>query len=338
MKYKAYYVTEESDKFTGRVTELDTADLPEGDVLIKVDFSSLNYKDALSSRGNKGVTRNFPHTPGIDAAGTVAESSSFFFKPGQEVIVTGYDLGMNTSGGFGQYIRVPAAWVVKRPENLSLKEAMIYGTAGFTAALSVYKLTVTGNVKPEDGDVLVTGARGGVGSHAVKFLAKAGYSVTAVTGIMEDPEKEFPEDEKFLFSIGAKNVIPMEDVDGDVKRPMLKTKWAGVIDTVGGNVLSTAIRETNYNGSVTTCGNAGGVDFYASVFPFIIRGVTLFGIDSVECPMDYRLETWKRMAEDWKPDDLHELADECSLDELDVLIDTMLKGNLKKRRVLNLNA
>ncbi len=338
MKYRAYYVTEDNDKFKGKVTELDTADLPAGDVLIRVEYSSLNYKDALSSRGNRGVTKNFPHTPGIDAAGTVEESGSFFFKKGDEVIVTGYDLGMNTSGGFGQYIRVPAAWVVKRPENLSLKEAMIYGTAGFTAALSVYKLTVTGSVKPDDGEILVTGARGGVGSHAVRFLAKAGYSVTAVTGIMENPEKEFPEDEKFLLSIGAKNVIPMEEVDGDAKRPMLKTKWAGVIDTVGGNVLSTAIRETNYSGSVTTCGNAAGTDFYASVFPFILRGVTLFGIDSVECPMDYRLETWSRMADEWKGDNLEELAVECTLDELDFLIDTVLKGNLKKRRIVNLNA
>ena len=301
MKFKAMVVREVNEKkFSRKIEERDISDLPEGDILVKVKYSSLNYKDALSAIGNKGVTKQYPHTPGIDASGIVAESRTSEFKEGDEVIITGYDFGMNTSGGFAEYIRVPAAWVLKKPENLTLKESMIFGTAGFTAALSVYKLIEYGEVKPEHGKILVTGARGGVGSHAVSFLAKAGYHVVAVTVIHADPEKEFPEDEVFLKSIGAKEVIPRNEVNDETGKPMLKSLWAGAIDTVGGNVLSTVIRQTAYSGAVTTCGNAAGMNFEANVFPFILRGVTLFGIDSVECPMDPRKATWLRMAKEWK--------------------------------------
>lgn len=337
MKFKAMQVTEENNTFTRKIIQRDTSELPEGDVLIKVSYSSLNYKDALSATGNRGVTRNYPHTPGIDAAGIVAESKNINFKEGEMVIATGHDLGMNTPGGFAEFIRIPGEWVIKLPQGLTLKESMIFGTAGFTAALSVYRLITYGEVTPDRGEVLVTGARGGVGSHAVRFLVKAGYTVAAATGILMDQEKDFIEDQKFLLNLGASRVIRKEDVDDASGRAMLKQVWAGVIDTVGGNVLSTAIRQTGYSGSVTTCGNAGGPDFYASVYPFIIRGVTLFGIDSVECPTKHRIATWQKMAIDWKSANLEQLAEVCSLEEVNTHIDTMLKGVLKKRRVIDLS-
>lgn len=337
MKFNAMQVSEDNKTYIRKIIQRDTAELPEGDVLIKVSYSSLNYKDALSATGNRGVTRNYPHTPGIDAAGIVTESSSSDFKAGDEVIATGHDLGMNTSGGFAEYIRVPAEWVIKLPEGLTLKESMIYGTAGFTAALSVYKLIKFGEITPDRGEILVTGARGGVGSHAVGFLSKAGYNVVAATGILKDQEKDFARDKEFLLGIGASRVIRKEDIDDTSGKAMLKQAWSGVIDTVGGNILSTVIRQAQYSGAVTSCGNAGGPDFYASVYPFIIRGVTLFGIDSVECPMNHRKATWQKMATEWKYEKLHDLAETCSLAELDTHIDSMLKGILKKRRIIDLS-
>lgn len=280
-QFKAMVVIElEGNKFSREIEQRDINSLPEGDVLIKVNYSSLNYKDALSSTGNKGVTRKYPHTPGIDAAGVVVESSNENFKEGSEVLVTGYDLGMNTSGGFSEYIRVPAEWVVMLPKGLSLEESMIYGTAGFTAALSVYKLVQSG-VNPSDGEILVTGASGGVGSIAVGILSKLGYDVIAGTGK--------PEAREVLINTGAKDIILREELDDKSGKPMLKTRWAGVIDTVGGNILSTVIKATKYGGSVTACGNVASPEFSANVFPFILRGVNLLGVDSVQCPMDLRL-------------------------------------------------
>ncbi len=337
MKFKALVIREEGDSFIREITERDTSDLPKGDLLVKVLYSSLNYKDALSAAGNRGVTKKYPHTPGIDAAGTVAESGNPEFAAGDEVLITGHDFGMNTSGGFAEYVRVPSSWAIKRPEGITLKEAMIYGTAGFTAALSIYRLSEYGGVKPGSGRILVTGARGGVGSHAVRLLSIAGYEVTAVTGLHSNPEKDFPEDEKALKAMGALKVIPADAVSDKDNRPMLKSKWAGVIDTVGGSILSTAIRETAYGGAVTTCGNAAGADFYANVYPFILRGVNLFGIDSVECPHDLREATWKKMAGEWYNAGLNDLGSECSLEEIkDSYIDLMLKGYIKERKVVNI--
>ncbi len=328
-KFTAMVVEETSEKhFERQIRERSVEDLPDGDVLVRVKYSSLNYKDALSATGNRGVTRTFPHTPGIDAAGVVEESSDDRFKPGAEVIVTSYDLGMNTAGGFGQYIRVPAGWVVPLPENLSLKEAMIYGTAGFTAGISVYKLTHT--VKPENGDVLVTGATGGVGSIAVAVLSKLGYSVTAVTGKTEE--------ESFLKEIGAKAVIGRDEALDTSGRPMLKSLWAGVVDTVGGDYLATAIKSTHLHGSVTCCGNVASPDLPLNVFPFILRGVSLLGVDSQNCPMNTRVQIWKHLAADWKLDRLEQIAREISLDELDENIDLILQGKQKGRVVVNLDS
>ncbi|MBR9986774.1 MAG: YhdH/YhfP family quinone oxidoreductase [Desulfosarcina sp.] len=301
-------------------------DLPDGDVLIRVNYSSLNYKDALSAIGNKGVTRSYPHTPGIDAAGTVADSRVDAFKTGDPVLVTGYDLGMNTSGGFGQYVRVPAGWVVPLPKGLTLKESMIFGTAGFTAGMGI--LFLTEQVKPEDGPVLVTGATGGVGSVSVAVLAKLGYTVAAVTGKTTEAA--------FLNGIGASQIVARTDAADTSGRPLLKAQWAGVLDTVGGEILATAIKSTHPWGTVTCCGNVASPDLPLTVFPFILRGVRLIGIDSQNCPMDIRLKVWKHLAGDWKVDALHDLCREIGLKGLNENIDLILKGKQKGRVVVSL--
>lgn len=326
-KFKSLYITEEEGSFKRNIVEREIDSLPEGEVLIKVKYSSLNYKDALSANGNKGVTRKYPHTPGIDASGIVESSSCDDFKVGDEVLVTGYDLGMNTSGGFSEYIRVPSRWVVRLPKNLSLKEAMDYGTAGFTAALSVYKFI--NSVDKDMGDVLVTGGTGGVAVIAAKILIKLGYSVVVSTGKLE-------EQKEVLLDLGVKDVIHRSEVDDNSGRPLLRPRWAGVIDTVGGNTLSTAIKTTNYCGAVTTCGNAGGIEFTSSVYPFILKGVTLYGIDSVECPMNVRLKIWDLLSNEWKLHDLDDMVNVVSLEELNNSIDSIIAGKHVGRTVVDL--
>ena len=327
--FKAMIVTESSDKqFTREIKEKHIADLPEGEVLIKVHYSSLNYKDALSASGNKGVTRKYPHTPGVDAAGVIAESSDSGFKSGEEVLVTGYDLGMNTSGGYEEYIRVPANWVVRLPKNLSLRESMIYGTAGFTAALSCYKL-INNGVTPDKGPVLVTGATGGVGSIALSILVKSGYEVVAVNGIVDETD--------YLRKLGAKEVISIEEADDKSGRPLLKPRWAGAIDTVAGNILASAIKTTMYGGSVTCCGNVGSAELVSSIYPFILNGVSLLGIDSVNCPVDLRLKVWNKIASDWKLDHLETITTElASLEALDERIGLILQGKNKGRAIVKI--
>lgn len=329
-QFKAMIVEEvEPKQFARRIGEKSIDDLPEGEVLIRVHYSSLNYKDALSATGNRGVTRNFPHTPGIDAAGVVEESQVDEFAVGDQVVVIGYDLGMNTAGGFGQYIRVPAAWVAKLPEGLSLKESMIYGTAGFTAALSVHKL-LTAGVKPEQGQVVVTGATGGVGSVAVGILAKEGFEVVAATGKTDEAE--------FLKTMGAAEVVDRGEFDDDSGRPMLRATWAGAVDTVGGNTLATLLKTTKYGGAVTCCGMVAGANFTSSVFPFILRGVSLLGIDSVECDMSVRHLIWPKIATSWKLDQLSTLVKERTLATLDDQIELILQGKQRGRVVVDLQA
>jgi len=321
-------VTEEGPGvFKRRIAEKGIDDLPPGEVLIRVHYSSLNFKDALSATGNRGVTHQFPHTPGIDAAGVVEESTSEAFKPGDEVLVTGYDLGMNTPGGFGQYIRVPAGWVVPRPEGLSLREAMHLGTAGFTAGLSVFKIQWAG-IMPDRGKVLVTGASGGVGSVGVGILAKLGYHVVGVTGKKRGPE--------YVLGLGAREVVSREEVNDASGSLLLERRWAAVLDTVGGNVLSTALRSTDHKGAVTTCGNVGGAEFAANVYPFILRGICLLGIDSARTPMDHRLRIWSNLAGPWKPAKLADMARVVGLDELDQEIDLILKSGQTGRKVVDL--
>jgi acrylyl-CoA reductase (NADPH) len=326
--FKALVVTETEDhRYIREIKERTLEDLPEGEVLIRVRYSSLNYKDVLSATGNKGVTKRYPHTPGIDAAGVVAASQSPDFGPGDEVIVTSYDLGMNTPGGFGQFIRVPGAWVVKRPEGLSLRESMIYGTAGFTAALSVYRLTA-GGVEPGQGKILVSGATGGVGSVAVSILAGAGYQVTAVSGRAETRE--------YLLGLGAREVISAEAATDTSGRPLLTAQWAGAIDTVGGALLATTLRSTAYGGVVTCCGNAASADLPLTVYPFILRGVTLVGIDSQNCPRATRTLIWQKLAGPWKLPHLEQLAVETGLEGLDEQIEAILNRRHRGRTLVRL--
>jgi len=326
--FRAMVVSETEDKrFTREVKERSLTDLPAGELLIEVKYSSLNYKDALSASGNKGVTRKYPHTPGIDAAGVVATSSTSQFGTGDQVIVTGFDLGMNTPGGFGQYISVPAAWAVKLPQGLTLRESMGYGTAGLTAALCVMRLMAFGLTK-DSGEVLVTGATGGVGSVAVGILSKLGFNVAAATGKSEE--------KGFLTKLGAQTIISREEANDLSGRPLQKPRWAGVIDTVGGNILATAIKSTKYGGLVAACGNAMSADLAVSVYPFILRGVSLLGVDSVEIPMNTRLRSWQKLAHDWKVD-LSDIMNECVLEELIPKIDLIQKGGVRGRVVVDLS-
>lgn len=328
IEFKALLVEQPEKKvFNRSIVTRSLDDLAEGELVVKVYYSSLNFKDALSATGNPGVTRNFPHTPGIDAAGEVVSCSDGSFQSGEKVIVTSYDLGMETDGGFGQMIRVPSKWGVKLPEGLSLKESMMLGTAGLTAALSVQELIENG-VKPDDGPILVTGATGGVGSLAVAMLAKAGYQVTAVTGKMDQ--------EDYLKGLGAEKVISRETLMTGGERPMLKTTWAGVVDCVGGDMLAVAIKSAKYGGVVTCCGLVGSIDIPVNVFPFILRGVRLIGIDSAECPMDKRISVWQRMADELKPANLDEMVDEVGLEGLEEKIQGMLKAQLKRKVLVNL--
>jgi putative YhdH/YhfP family quinone oxidoreductase len=318
----------EPKRFTRSIVSRTLDDLPAGDLVVRVRWSSLNYKDALSATGHPGVTRNFPHTPGIDAGGEVVSDASGRFRPGDPVIVTGFDLGMETDGGYGQLIRIPADWALPLPDGLTLREAMVIGTAGLTAALSVHALVGRG-VEPAAGEVLVTGATGGVGSVAVALLAKLGYRVVAATGK--------PETADFLGGLGAALVIPRQEVTVNVERPMLKERWAGVIDCVGGETLSAAIKATRYGGTVTCCGLVGSPELNVNVYPFILRGVSLLGIDSVQCPMALRQTVWHQLAGPWRLPVLEQLAQETSLPELEERFAVILKGALQGRTVVRLD-
>lgn len=326
--FQAMVVEEtENGHFFRQIASRNVDDLPAGDVLVRVKYSSLNYKDVLSAIGNRGVTKKYPHTPGIDAAGVIEETQSNKFQAGEQVIVTSYDLGMNTSGGFAEYIRVPSDWVVKKPANLSLRESMIYGTAGFTAALSVYRLIGHG-ISSDQGEVLVSGATGGVGGIAVSILSKAGYQVVAINGKIDR--------EQYLLELGASRVISIEEASDTSGKPLLKELWAGVIDTVGGEILATAIKSTDYGGGVTCCGNVASHELPLNVYPFILRGVTLMGIDSQNCPMSIRTEVWQKIADEWNIDHLDALTTEISLYDLNERIELILQRKHKGRTIVKL--
>ncbi len=325
--YKAFRVEEKEDKFTSSIKDMPFTFLEKGELRIKVQFSSLNYKDALSASGNKGVTRNYPHTPGIDVVGTVTSSESSKFKVNDNVIVTSYDLGMNTDGGFAQFVKVPEDWAVKLPENLSMKEAMTIGTAGLTAGISVLKLIAS--VKPEDEAIVVSGATGGVGSVSISILNKLGYKTVAITG----KETEFD----FLKKLGADEIILRKDFEEVNKKPLLRPAFAGAIDTVGGVILDNIIKSVNPMGVVTCCGNVASPKLDLTVFPFILRGVSLVGIDSQNLPMEIRELVWNKLSDEWKTDSLTETATEITLNELDEKINLMLKGQLKGRTVVRID-
>lgn len=324
-KFRALRIFEEGEQFVTRIVERNIEDLPTGDVVVKVEYSSLNYKDALSVSGNRGVTRQYPHTPGIDASGVVASSNDSRFKTGDKVIVTSYDLGMNTDGGFAEYIRVPADWVVKLPEKMDCKRAMVFGTAGFTAALAVYRLLKAGQT-PEMGEIVVTGALGGVGSVAIGILSAKGFKVIAATSNDSVAEEK-------LINLGASSRITAEITDDQSGRPLLRPQWAGAIDVVGGNTLHTLIKACKPLGNVTTCGNIGSGDLAMTVYPFILNGVSLIGIDSQNCPMAIRQDIWNLLADEWNiyPDTN---IIETTLDDVDRHIDLMLKKQSRGRVVV----
>lgn len=324
--FKALHVTENPDgTFKREITTRNINDLPGNNVLIDVKYSSLNYKDALSASGNKGVTRKYPHTPGIDAAGIVRECMVEPFKPGNEVIVTGYDLGMNTPGGFGQNIRVPGEWVVPKPDSLSLRESMIIGTAGYTAAQALFKMQAFGQ-KPEDGKILVTGASGGVGCMAIAILHKAGYEVIASTGKTDKSN--------YLKNLGANEIVDRSFSNDDSGKALLKPRWAGAIDNVGGNTLVTALKACKKEGNVASIGNVGSPAFTSTVFPFILNGVNLIGIESANFPMHIRKKIWEKLSLEWKPDNLDSMHTIIAPDELNKYIDLMLKGQTFGRIVV----
>ncbi len=328
MKYRALVVRGTREQgFLRGVEDRLIAELPAGEVLIRVHFSSLNYKDALSAIGNHGVTRKYPHTPGVDAAGVIEATNDPRFGVGDEVLCMGYDLGMNTSGGLGQYIRVPAAWVMAKPGQLSLYETMQIGTAGFTAAQCVDRLLQFG-VEPGPLPVLVSGSTGGVGSIAVALLNKLGFAVTGVTG------KET--EHQFLLDLGCTTILDRSQATGRASAAMLRERWAGVVDTVGGEILASAIKATCYDGVVTCCGNAASGDLPLTVYPFILRGVSLVGIDSAGCPMTRRVSIWQKLADSWHLDMLDSLSSCITLDEVSRAIDAMLAGKLRGRVVVDL--
>ncbi|MFT7044587.1 MAG: acrylyl-CoA reductase (NADPH) [Candidatus Azotimanducaceae bacterium] len=326
-QFNAFWVEKTDDGMTYSVVERSTDDLPPGDVLIRVQYSSVNYKDALSAKGNPGVTRNFPHTPGIDAAGIVEASTSADFNVGDEVLIVGYDLGMNTPGGFGQYVRVPAEWIVKMPAGMSARESMVLGTAGFTAALCVAKLEQMG-ATPADGPVLVTGASGGVGSVAVALLAKLGFEVVASSGKANKVD--------YLKSLGAASVVGREELSGENKRPMLTETWAHAVDTVGGEILSNVIKQLKYSGSVAICGLVASPSFSTTVMPFIIRNVNVLGIDSVQLPIKEKRAIWQRLATDWRLASLDTMATEVGLSDLSDVIEQIFTGKVTGRTLVNL--
>ena len=327
--FKALMVREIEGEFSTSVELVSIDDLPKNEVLIKVSYSSVNYKDALSASGNKGVTRKFPHIPGIDAVGKVVSSTSEKFSIGEDVLVTGYDLGMNTWGGFGEFISVPASWVVKLPENLSPLEAMSYGTAGLTAGLSVYNLVQNG-ILPESGKVAVSGATGGVGSLSIAILSKLKYETVAISGKTEDV---------FLKEgLGASQCISREEfVERHDAKAMSAAEFSGGIDTVGGTILSGILKSVKYGGTVTCCGNVSSAQLSTSIFPFILRGIKLIGIDSVEQPVGFKEAIWNLLADEWKPSNLKGLVSEIKLEQLPETLKLISEGKAKGRFVVDLN-
>lgn len=326
IQFNALLVTESGGVFTKEVKQLNTLQLPDNDLLIKVSYSSLNYKDALSASGNKGVTKKFPHIPGIDAAGIVIKSKTPDFKEGDEVLVTGFDLGMNTWGGFSQYISVPSSWALKLPQGMSLKQSMCYGTAGLTAAMSIQQVVKAG-ITPINGTVAVSGATGGVGSMATAILAKLGYSVAAISGKSNDVF--------LLNTLGAKEIINRHEFTHVYNsKPLTTPAFAAGIDTTGGEILSGMLKATQYGGVVTCCGMVASTDLNTTIFPFILRGIHLAGVDSVLAPLELRNQLWQLLASAWKPDNLDELVQEIQLTEVSSKLDDILKGSAKGRYLL----
>lgn len=323
--FSAFVVREVDGSYEGNIETKHVDDLPEGDVLIRVTHSCVNYKDALSMSGNRGVTKSYPHIPGVDAAGFIEQTTDERFHIGQAVVVNGFDFGMNTSGGFQEYIRVPADWVTLLPESIRPLEAMQYGTAGLTAAQSVDELLRI--VSKDAGPILVTGATGGVGTIAISLLIRLGYTVHAVTGKRVEQER--------LLKKGVAEVLDRTTFLEETDRPLKKGLYAGVIDTVGGPLLASVIRFVQYGGVVTTCGNVGGAEMTLTVYPFILRGVRLIGIDAVQTPIAYRQALWQRLASDWQVN-LSSEVDIKTLNDLPEIAEALLTSRHRGRTVIEI--
>ncbi|HEY7190648.1 MAG TPA: oxidoreductase [Vicinamibacterales bacterium] len=326
--FKAFRIFSDEGKISGRVVDATLDELTAGDVLIKAEYSSVNYKDALAATGTGGkIIRKYPLIGGIDVAGTVVTSEQASFKPGDRVLVTGYDLGVAHDGGYAGFVKAPAAWVVPIPDGLTTLEAMTLGTAGFTAGLAVVRLERNG-LAPSQGKVVVTGATGGVGSIAVAVLAKRGYEVTAITGKADAHE--------YLRGLGARDIIDRTSLSMGT-RPLEAATWAGAVDAVGGDLLAWLTRTMGYWGSIASTGLTGGINLQTTVMPFILRGVSLIGIDSAMCPMETRLEVWRRLATDMKPARLESIAQTIALDDLPRAFATLLGGRARGRFVVQIN-
>lgn len=326
--FHCYLVEKQSSgDLAPRVTEVDGDRLPADGVIVRVRYSSLNYKDALAATGQAGIVKTYPHVPGIDVAGHVEHSIDPRFEQGDAVLTTGHELGVERWGGWAEYIRVPADWLIPLPSGLSLLEAMQYGTAGFTAAQCVQALQRHG-VHPGEGEVIVTGATGGVGSLAVMILAKLGYHVVAVTGKQDQAD--------WLRHLGAAEVAGRDLLSDQPKRPLLTARFRGGVDTVGGDLLASLLKQIKQRGCVACCGLTAGANLPTTVYPFILRGVTLAGIDSVWCPDAERGPLWKLLATDWKSPYLSEGSRRVGLDDLAPEVDTILRGGQVGRVVVML--
>ncbi len=325
--FKGILITKDEAGYKAQVQQIDEATLPEGDVTVRVEWSTLNYKDGLAITGKSPVVRRFPMVPGIDFAGTVSESSNPAWKPGDKVVLNGWGVGETHCGGLAEMARVKGEWLVPLPKNFSARQAMAIGTAGYTAMLCVLALEKHG-IKPADGEILVTGANGGVGSVAIALLAKLGYKIVASTGRTSEVEH--------LKALGASDIIDRAELSAPGK-PIGKERWAGVVDTVGSHTLANACATTKYRGAVAACGLAGGMDFPATVAPFILRGVTLYGIDSVMAPLAVRQEAWERLSRDLDPAKLESITREIGLEDALTVGAELLEGKVRGRVVVNAN-
>jgi len=328
MKFRAYRIFNEENKIVSRWVDLTLNDLDPGEVVIRAAYSSVNYKDALAATGAGKIIRRFPCVGGIDVAGIVVSSQDARFSPGDEVLVTGYEMGVAHDGGFAELVRVPANWVVRLPLGLSLHDAMALGTAGFTAALSLYRLQQN-DVKPENGKVVITGATGGVASLAISMLKRLRYHVVAITG--KDSEHEY------LKSLGTDEILPRSAMDLTSTRPLERAQWAGALDSVGGATLAWLTRTMQQNGVIASFGNAGGVELNTTVLPFILRGVRLIGIDSAATAMPLRHEIWHRLANEWRPPQLDKITRIIEFEQLPDAFTKMMSGNSRGRTVIKIS-
>ena len=326
--FRAFRITNTDGKIGAAIVDTTLDALTPGEIVINAEYSSVNYKDALAATGAGKILKRFPLIGGIDVAGTVASSADTRFREGDRVLVTGYELGVSHDGGYASCVRVPADWVVHIPDGLSSREAMVLGTAGFTAGLAIVRLERNG-LATGQGPIAVTGATGGVGSIAIAALARLGYDVTAITG------KDDAHD--YVRSLGAREVLSRTTLTMGT-RPLEASRWAGAIDAVGGDLLAWLTRTTNYWGGIASTGLTGGVELRTTVMPFILRGVSLIGIDSAMCPMPVRADVWRRLATDMKPVDLDSIAHEITLDGLAAAFETLLAGKARGRFVVNLRS